>query len=83
MHMCQTIVESFKIVCNEWYLSSNTNATNWNGIENIVYKITNHIFLIFKLHVYKSREEDILELSRLINETKKVKLLEKNQPKIM
>ena len=27
-----------------------------NGIENNVCKITNHIILIFKLHVYKSRE---------------------------
>ena len=48
-----------------------------NGIENSVYKITNYILLIFKLHVYKSREKRILELSRLINEIKKVKLLEK------
>ena len=48
-----------------------------NGIENNVYKITNHILLIFKLHVYKSRERGTLELSRLINEIKKVKLLEK------
>ena len=49
-----------------------------NGIENNVYKITNHILLIFKLHVYKSRERGTLELSRLINEVKKVKVLEKN-----
>ena len=49
-----------------------------NGIEKNVYKIKNHILLIFKLHVYKSREGSILELSRLINEIKKVKLLEKN-----
>ena len=49
-----------------------------NRIENSVYKITNHILLIFKLHVYKSRERGILGLSRLINEKKKVKLLEKN-----
>ena len=27
-----------------------------NRIENSVYKITNHILLIFKIHVYKSRE---------------------------
>ena len=27
-----------------------------NGIENIVYKITNQMLLIFQLHVYKSRE---------------------------
>ena len=49
-----------------------------NGIVSNVYKITNHILLIFKLHVYKSRESSILELSRLIKEIKKVKLLEKN-----
>ena len=49
-----------------------------NGIENNIYKITNHILLIFRLHVYKSREKGIFELSRLINEIKKVKLLEKN-----
>ena len=48
-----------------------------NGIENSVYKITNHVLLIFKLHVYQSRERGILELSRLMNEIKKVKLQEK------
>ena len=31
-----------------------------NEIENNVYKITNHILLIFKLHVYKSRENSTL-----------------------
>ena len=35
------------------------------------------MFLIFKLHVYKSRERGTLELKKLINEIKKVKLLEK------
>ena len=48
-----------------------------NEIENNVYKITNHILLIFKLHVYKSRENSTLELSKLINEIKKVKPLKK------
>ena len=52
-----------------------------NGIENSVCEITNHIPLIFKLHVYKSRERGILELSRLIHEIKKVKLLEKKSAK--
>ena len=28
-----------------------------NGLENSVYKITNHILLIFKLHVYKSKKD--------------------------
>ena len=41
-----------------------------NGIENSVYKITNHILLIFKLHVYESSERGILELSSSINEIK-------------
>ena len=54
-----------------------------NGIENNVYKITNHILLNFKLHIYKSRERGTLELNRLINEIKKVKVLEKIQPKMM
>ena len=49
-----------------------------NGIENNVYEIKNHILLIFKLHVYKSRERGTLELSRLINEINKWKLLKKN-----
>ena len=48
-----------------------------NRIKNSVYKITNHILLIFKLQVYKKRERGMFELSRLINEAKKVKLLEK------
>ena len=42
-----------------------------NGIENNGYKITNHILLIFKLRVYKSKERGTLELSSLINEIKK------------
>ena len=67
---------------NEIYLSILTPQTAIfgfiNGIENNVYKIKNHILLIFKLHVYKSRERGNLELSSLINEIKKVKLLEKN-----
>ena len=46
-------------------------------IENSVYKITIHILLIFKLYIYKSRGRGTLKLSRLINEIKKVKLLEK------
>ena len=49
-----------------------------NGIENNVYKIKNHILLIFKLHVYKNGERGTLEISRLINEINKVKLLKKN-----
>ena len=49
-----------------------------SGITNNVYKITNHILLIFKLQVYESKERNVLELSRLINKMKKVKLLEKN-----
>ena len=48
-----------------------------NGIENSVYKITNHILSIFKLHVCKSRERGSLELIRLINEIKRGKVLEK------
>ena len=48
-----------------------------NGIEKSVYKIRNYILLILKLNIYKGRERVTLELSRLINEIKKVKLLEK------
>ena len=77
--MCQTTVESFKIVSRKWCLSYNTNAINWHifGFINGVYKITNHVHLIFELHVYSSRERGTLELSRFINEIKKIKLLEK------
>ena len=54
-----------------------------DGIENSVYKITNYILSIFKLQIYKSRERGTLELSRLINEIKKIKLLEKKiSPKL-
>ena len=43
-----------------------------NGIENNVYTITDHILLIFKLQVYEIRERDNLDLSRLINDVKKL-----------
>ena len=80
MHMCQTTAESFKIAMNDISLPILTFRLLFgflNGIENRVHKITNHILLIFKLHAYKSRERGILELIRLINKIKKVKLLEK------
>ena len=48
-----------------------------NWIENNVYKITNRILLIFKIQVCISRERGTLELNRLTNELKNVKLLEK------
>ena len=48
-----------------------------NRFENNTCKITNHILLIFKLHVCKSGEGGTLKLSRLINKIKKVKFLEK------
>ena len=35
------------------------------------------------LDIYRSRERDTLELSRLINEIKKVNLLEKKRSKMM
>ena len=63
MHMCETTVESFKIVTNDISLPILTPQTVifgfTNGIENNVYKITNHILLIFKLHVCESREKGI------------------------
>ena len=52
-----------------------------NKIENSVYKITNHMLLIFKLHVYKSKQRGTVELSRLIHEIKKVKLRDKKSCK--
>ena len=54
-----------------------------NGIENNVYRISNYILLILKLHLYKSIERVTLELSRLISEVKNVKLLEKASAQIM
>ena len=63
MHMCETTVESFKIVTNDISLPILTPQTVifgfTNGIENNIYKITNHILLIFKLHVCESREKGI------------------------
>ena len=74
--MYQTTVESLGISLP--ILTPQTTIFGFNnGIINSVYKITNHILLIFKLRVQKSREREILELSRLINEIRKVKLLEK------
>ena len=37
----------------------------------------NHILLIFKLYVFKSREKKIINLNNLIAETQKVKTIEK------
>ena len=87
MRMCQTTVESFEMrfLTNDISLPVLTPQTTIfgfiNGIENSVYKITNHILLIFKLHICKSREIGTLELNRLISDIKKLKLLEKGSCK--
>ena len=83
MHICQTIWNMWKhlrlFLTNDISFPILTLKTAIfgfiNGIENSVYKIKHYILLIFKLHVYKSRERCTLELSRLINEIKTVKLL--------
>ena len=55
MHMYQTTVESLRISLP--ILTPQTTIFGFNnGITNSAYKVTNHILLIFKLHVYKSRE---------------------------
>ena len=78
MHICKTTVESFNDISLPILTPQTAIFGFINGIEDNVYKIKNHILLIFKQHVYKSRDRGTLELSRLINEIKKVKLLEKN-----
>ena len=37
----------------------------------------NHILLIFKLYVYKSREKKLMNINNLITEIRKVKGIEK------
>ena len=83
MHICEETVELFKMFITNYIslpiLTQQTAIFGFtNRIENNIYKITNHILLTFKLHIYKSRERGTLELNRLISETKKVKLVEKN-----
>ena len=80
--MCQATVELFRFFLtsdiSRPILMPQTAIFGFiNGIENNVYKIKNHILLIFKLYVYKNRERGTLELSRLVDEIKKVKLLGK------
>ena len=72
--ICKTTAKLFKLILSNDIsfpiLTPQTFIFGFiNRIENNVYKIISHILLIFKLHVYKSRA--------LINEIKKVKLLEK------
>ena len=69
MHMCQRTVDNSRLfLMNDISLPILTPQTASfgfiNGIEKSAYKITNHILLISKLHVYKSRERGIIELSR-------------------
>ena len=43
-----------------------------------IFKITNHLLLISKMHLYKIREKGSVDISSLINEIRKIKTLEKN-----
>ena len=49
--------------------------------DKCIFKITNHLLLKFKTYIYKSREKGSVDISSLINETRKIrkiKTLEKN-----
>ena len=46
--------------------------------DKCIFKITNHLLLIFKMYIYKSREKGSVDISSLINELRKIKTLEKN-----
>ena len=46
--------------------------------DKCIFKITNHILLIFKVYIYKSREKGPVDISGLINEIRKIKTLEEN-----
>ena len=46
--------------------------------DKYIFKITNHLLLIFKMYIYKSREKGPVDMSRLIKEIRKIKTLEKN-----
>ena len=46
--------------------------------DKCIFKITNHLLLIFKMYIYKSREKGSVDISSLINEIRKIETLEKN-----
>ena len=43
-----------------------------------IFKITNHLLVIFKRYICKSQEKGSVDISSLINEIRKLKTLEKN-----
>ena len=45
--------------------------------DKYIFKITNHLLLIFKMYIYKSREKGSVDISRLIKEIRKIQTLEK------
>ena len=47
---------------------------NWPDNEN--YLLANHLLLLFKFHVYKNRDQHILNIIKLINDVRKVKRIE-------
>ena len=61
------------IDCDFVFLDS---ANNDSISENNKY-LSNHILLIFKLHVYKSREKKLINIDNLITEIRKIKRIEK------
>ena len=73
-------------------LSKQLNFTNFNTIDcdfvfldstnnDSIFEnnkcLSNHILLIFKLYVYKSREKKLINIDNLITEIRKVKRIEK------
>ena len=46
--------------------------------DKCIFKVMNHLPLIFKKYIYKNREKGSVDISRLINEIRKIKTLKKN-----
>ena len=46
--------------------------------DTCIVKITNHLLLIFKVYIYKSREKGFVDVSSLINELREIKTPKKN-----
>ena len=62
--------------------STTINATDIGFLaetDTCIFKITNHLLVIFKIHIYIyiNREKGSVDISRLINEIRKIKTLEK------
>ena len=81
LHSCSRYLEQVQIYFTDCFhfsqLTQQIAIFGFDSIDNDNFLIQNHIFLLFKLHIYSARKYGFLSFNNFLNEISKIENLEK------